>query len=206
MRPTPTRRPRCRSSAARPSARYENRTVGYDVVYEYAGRRYTTRWRATPDPTLEIDVRPVGAVAERRPPAPLPRRAAAAARRLCAGAGRSPRRRWSTSSPAVGYYGEGYYVGPPAPSPLVLSATSASRSSSRACADATTGCASHSVGPAGPTRSQIRRYFALISATVVSSMRFEKPHSLSYQLDTLTSAARRPWSASRRRSTTPGCG
>ena len=31
------------------------------------------------------------------------------------------------------------------------------------------------------------RHFALISATVVSSIRFEKPHSLSYQLDTLTS-------------------
>lgn len=33
------------------------------------------------------------------------------------------------------------------------------------------------------------RYFALASATVVSSIRFEKPHSLSYQLDTFT---RRP--------------
>ncbi len=32
-------------------------------------------------------------------------------------------------------------------------------------------------------------YFAAISATVVSSMRFEKPHSLSYHDDTLT---RRP--------------
>src|SRR6202012_605789 len=32
-------------------------------------------------------------------------------------------------------------------------------------------------------------YFALASATAVSSMRFEKPHSLSYQLDTFT---RRP--------------
>ena len=32
-------------------------------------------------------------------------------------------------------------------------------------------------------------YLAFISATVVSSMRFEKPHSLSYQDDTLT---RRP--------------
>ena len=31
------------------------------------------------------------------------------------------------------------------------------------------------------------RYFAAISAMVVSSIRFEKPHSLSYQLLTLTS-------------------
>jgi hypothetical protein len=30
-------------------------------------------------------------------------------------------------------------------------------------------------------------YLAFISATVVSSIRLEKPHSLSYQLDTLTS-------------------
>src|SRR5690606_34662561 len=30
-------------------------------------------------------------------------------------------------------------------------------------------------------------YFAAINATVVSSMRLEKPHSLSYQEDTLTS-------------------
>jgi hypothetical protein len=29
-------------------------------------------------------------------------------------------------------------------------------------------------------------YFAVINATVVSSMRLEKPHSLSYQLPTLT--------------------
>ena len=29
-------------------------------------------------------------------------------------------------------------------------------------------------------------YFAAISAIVVSSMRFEKPHSLSYQDETLT--------------------
>jgi hypothetical protein len=35
----------------------------------------------------------------------------------------------------------------------------------------------------------MQAYFAFISATVVSSMRFEKPHSLSYHDDTLT---RRP--------------
>lgn len=38
-------------------------------------------------------------------------------------------------------------------------------------------------------RLTLRCYFAAINATVVSSMRFEKPHSLSYQLLTLT---RRP--------------
>src|SRR5437868_14224827 len=37
------------------------------------------------------------------------------------------------------------------------------------------------------SRSLPVRYFAPISATVTSSMRFENPHSLSYQLDTFTS-------------------
>jgi hypothetical protein len=37
------------------------------------------------------------------------------------------------------------------------------------------------------TTRQGRFYFAAISASVVSSMRFEKPHSLSYQAPTLTS-------------------
>jgi uncharacterized protein YcfJ len=40
---------------------YENRTVGYDVVYEYNGRRYTTRLARDPGPQLAIDVRPAGA-------------------------------------------------------------------------------------------------------------------------------------------------
>src|SRR5689334_7313856 len=39
-----------------------------------------------------------------------------------------------------------------------------------------------------PLKSE-KTYFALASATAVSNMRFEKPHSLSYQLDTFT---RRP--------------
>jgi len=34
--------------------------------------------------------------------------------------------------------------------------------------------------------SRKRIYFAAISASVMSSMRLEKPHSLSYQLSTLT--------------------
>ncbi len=42
-----------------------------------------------------------------------------------------------------------------------------------------------------PKRARLHdgNYFAVASATAVSSMRFEKPHSLSYQLDTFT---RRP--------------
>ena len=39
---------------------YENRVVGYDVVYEYNGQRYTTRLPSDPGPRLAIDVRPAG--------------------------------------------------------------------------------------------------------------------------------------------------
>ncbi len=37
---------------------YENRTVGYDVVYEYAGQRYATRMAQDPGREIRIDVRP----------------------------------------------------------------------------------------------------------------------------------------------------
>src|SRR5215204_4708543 len=37
---------------------YESRVVGYDVVYEYNGQRYTTRLPNDPGARLAIDVRP----------------------------------------------------------------------------------------------------------------------------------------------------
>jgi len=40
---------------------YESRVVGYDVVYEYHGQRYSTRTTTDPGPRLAIDVRPAGA-------------------------------------------------------------------------------------------------------------------------------------------------
>jgi len=46
---------RCRTVSA-----YESRIVGYDVVYEYNGQRYTTRLPNDPGPRLAIDIRPVG--------------------------------------------------------------------------------------------------------------------------------------------------
>lgn len=39
---------------------YENRTVGYDVVYEYAGRQYTTRTENDPGRWIPLSVQPVG--------------------------------------------------------------------------------------------------------------------------------------------------
>jgi uncharacterized protein YcfJ len=37
---------------------YENRTAGYDVVYEYAGKRYTTRTQTDPGRTIALSVQP----------------------------------------------------------------------------------------------------------------------------------------------------
>lgn len=37
---------------------YENRTMGYDVVYEYAGQRYTTRTQSDPGPWIPVNVQP----------------------------------------------------------------------------------------------------------------------------------------------------
>jgi len=56
----------CRTVSA-----YEERVVGYDVVYEYNGQRYTTRTASDPGRRLAIDVRPVDAAPiERYQPAP----------------------------------------------------------------------------------------------------------------------------------------
>jgi uncharacterized protein YcfJ len=40
--------------------RYENRTIGYDVVYEYAGKRYTTRTQNDPGRWIALTVQPDG--------------------------------------------------------------------------------------------------------------------------------------------------
>ena len=39
---------------------YENRTVGYDVVYEYAGRQYSTQTATDPGRYINLQVQPVG--------------------------------------------------------------------------------------------------------------------------------------------------
>jgi uncharacterized protein YcfJ len=38
----------------------EQRTVGYSVVYEYAGRQYTVQMPSDPGPTVQLQVTPVG--------------------------------------------------------------------------------------------------------------------------------------------------
>jgi uncharacterized protein YcfJ len=50
---------------------YESRVVGYDVTYDYAGQRYTTRMANDPGHQFAVDVRPAGAVAPTPLPAPV---------------------------------------------------------------------------------------------------------------------------------------
>jgi len=41
---------------------YENRTVAYNVVYEYAGKQYSVQMPQDPGPTLQLQVTPVGSL------------------------------------------------------------------------------------------------------------------------------------------------
>jgi len=38
---------------------YENRTIGYNVVYEFAGKQYTVQMPQDPGPTLQVQITPV---------------------------------------------------------------------------------------------------------------------------------------------------
>ena len=40
---------------------FENRTVGYNVVYEFAGRQYSVQMPNDPGPTIQVQVSPLGA-------------------------------------------------------------------------------------------------------------------------------------------------
>lgn len=52
---------------------YENRAVGYNVTYEYAGRQYQTRMSYDPGPNIRVQVVPlVEATAAAPAPAPAP--------------------------------------------------------------------------------------------------------------------------------------
>ena len=43
---------------------YENATVGYNVVYEFAGKQYTVQMASDPGPSIRLQVSPVGATAQ----------------------------------------------------------------------------------------------------------------------------------------------
>ncbi len=41
---------------------YENRTVAYNVVYEYAGKQYSVQMASDPGPTIQLQISPVGQI------------------------------------------------------------------------------------------------------------------------------------------------
>jgi uncharacterized protein YcfJ len=95
---------------------YENRVIGYDVVYEYNGQRYTTRTGSDPGPRLAIDVRPQAG-------APLDQVGPPASYADPGYAGPPPSSYYAPGpayyapgpayyAPAPAYYAAPYYVGP----------------------------------------------------------------------------------------------
>lgn len=50
---------------------YENRTVGYNVVYEYAGKQYSVQMPNDPGPSVELQITPVSAVPSQAPAATI---------------------------------------------------------------------------------------------------------------------------------------
>jgi uncharacterized protein YcfJ len=47
---------------------YENRTMGYNVVYEYAGKQYSVQMPSDPGPTVQLQITPVGANSQGQSP------------------------------------------------------------------------------------------------------------------------------------------
>ena len=47
---------------------YENRTVGYNVIYEYAGKRYSVQMPQDPGPSINLQVTPISAESPASPP------------------------------------------------------------------------------------------------------------------------------------------
>jgi hypothetical protein len=43
---------------------YENRTVAYNVVYEFAGKQYSVQMPNNPGPTVQLQISPVGATTQ----------------------------------------------------------------------------------------------------------------------------------------------
>jgi hypothetical protein len=49
---------------------YENRTVAYNVVYEYAGKQYSVQMPNDPGANIQLQVSPVGVVSQAAMPEP----------------------------------------------------------------------------------------------------------------------------------------
>ncbi len=104
---------RCRNVSA-----YENRIVGYDVVYEYNGQRYTTRLPNDPGPRLAIDIRPSGNAPLDRvgPPASYGAAPAYAYEQAAPSYAEAPPAYYEDApsyyAPAPAYYSSPYYAAP----------------------------------------------------------------------------------------------
>jgi uncharacterized protein YcfJ len=48
---------------------FENRTVAYNVVYEFSGKQYSVQMPSDPGPTIQLQISPVGSSAPTAPPA-----------------------------------------------------------------------------------------------------------------------------------------
>ena len=90
-------------------SQYQNRVIGYDVVYEYNGQRYTTRTASDPGARIAIDVRPSDASYDRGAP-----QAAYADATPAYGSAptyvESPAPAYYAPPPAYGYYPPAYYA------------------------------------------------------------------------------------------------
>jgi hypothetical protein len=51
---------------------YENRAVGYNVVYEFAGKQYAVQMPYDPGPTIQLQVTPAGTAGAQMPPSTSP--------------------------------------------------------------------------------------------------------------------------------------
>jgi uncharacterized protein YcfJ len=65
------RRPYTYAPACTTQTTYENRTIGYDVQYEYAGRQYSTRLPYDPGQTIRLQVSPAPDTAAQGVPPPV---------------------------------------------------------------------------------------------------------------------------------------
>lgn len=77
---------------------YENRTVAYDVTYEYAGRRYTTRTQYDPGPWIPLSVQPLS-------------QGGPDAYGTYGGYGQDPSYSYQRPTQPQGYYDDGRYYG-----------------------------------------------------------------------------------------------
>lgn len=100
---------------------YENRTVGYNVAYEYAGRQYTTQMASDPGSYIPVQVGPAGAQVQQAATYSSAPQGVYAEPGVVVPAYGTPQVVYAPQAPAYyeqpayqpGYYGPSYYGGSP---------------------------------------------------------------------------------------------